>query len=239
MQPIRPDWSLPGIQAISTTRAGGVSVGPWASLNLGATCGDDPVAVARNRRRLQELLPGPPRWLRQVHGKRVVHLDDWHADVEADAAWTDRPGQVVAIQTADCLPVVLADREARLVAAAHAGWRGLAADVLGHLVASLPVPPDRLVAWIGPGIGPERYRVGEDVRTAFEALDGALARAFAENDAGEIRADLKLAARGLLLRAGVSQVLDSGLCTASDAGRFFSHRRDGPCGRMATLAWIE
>ncbi|TVS11350.1 MAG: peptidoglycan editing factor PgeF [Wenzhouxiangella sp.] len=239
MRLIRPDWSLQGVQAFSTTRSGGVSTGPWTSLNLGAACGDDPAAVGQNRRRLQALLPGLPHWLRQVHGKRVIHLDDWHAGIEADAAWTDRPGQVLAILTADCLPIVLADRQARLVAAAHAGWRGLAADIPGHLVRSLPVSAGRLTAWIGPGIGPERYLVGEEVRTAFTALDAALAQAFTDTETGRIRADLTFIARTLLRRAGVEQVLDCGLCTASDPQRFFSYRRDGRCGRMATLTWME
>lgn len=239
MQLIRPDRFPGGARAFSTTRAGGVSTGPWASLNLGAACGDDPAAVAENRHRLQSLLPGSPHWLSQVHGRRVIHLDDWQPGIEADAAWTDRPGQVLAIQAADCLPIVLADRDGRLVAAAHAGWRGLADDIPGHLVRSLPIVPGQLLGWLGPGIGPACYEVGETLRTAFRQLDPALERGVGEDQKGILRADLKFIARYLLERAGVGQVLDCGLCTAADPGRFFSFRRDGPCGRMATLAWRD
>ena len=236
---ILPEWSLARARAFSTTRSGGVSTGPWASLNLGAACGDDPAAVAENRRRVQTVLPATPRWLRQVHGARVIHLDDWQPDIEADAAWTDRPGQVLAIQTADCLPVILADRDGRLVAAAHAGWRGLAIDIPGQLVQTLPVAPDRLVAWLGPGIGPAHYQVGESLQASFRQLDRQLEPGVSEDANGVLRADLKFIARTLLQRAGVGQVLDCGLCTAADPERFFSFRRDGQCGRMATLAWME
>lgn len=239
MTPIRPDWSLAGIQAFSTTRAGGVSTGAWSSLNLGAHCGDDPAAVAENRQRLEQQLPGPARWLKQVHGTRVIHLNDWHPDIEADAAWTDRRRAVLAIQAADCLPLLLADADSGVIAAAHAGWRGLAADIPGVVVQALPVKPNRLVAWIGPGISAPRYAVGDAVRSAFQALGLDLSTSFLADAQGTWRCDLKDIARQLLVRAGVGTVLDSGLCTAADPGRFFSYRRDGQCGRMATVMWME
>lgn len=236
---IRPDWSLQGVEAFSTTRAGGVSGGPWASLNLGASCGDDPAAVAENRRRLQAVLPASPHWLKQVHGTRVIHLDDWHPDIEADAAWTDRPHQVLAIQTADCLPVLLADREGGLVAAAHAGWRGLAGGVLSALVAGLPLPARRLEAWLGPAIGQAAFEVGPEVRAEFVAADAAFAHAFRPGRADRWQADLKSIAAAQLRAAGVLAVQDCGLCTHADPERFFSYRRDAVCGRMGSFAWLS
>lgn len=236
---ILPDGLPAGVSALSTTRSGGVSTGPWASLNLGDACGDDPAAVSANRRRLQQRLPGPPHWLRQVHGTRVIHLDEWQPGIEADAAWTDCGGAVLAIQTADCLPVLLADGQARLVAAAHAGWRGLAANVLGRLVEALPVAPAGLSAWIGPGIGPDQYVVGEPVQAAFLALGSDLAGGFELAADGCLHADLKWIARRLLERAGVGRVHDCRLCTAADPARFFSYRRDGRCGRMASMIWLD
>jgi len=237
MDLIEPDWSLSDAQAFSTTRAGGVSLGPWAGLNLGSACGDDPAAVAENRRRLRKRLPSNPLWLKQVHGNRVIHARDWNADIEADAIWTDEPEQVLAILTADCLPLLLVDSTSGIVGAAHGGWRGLAADIPGRLVDAMPVAAEQLSAWIGPGIGAERYIVGESVQTAFRALNPELDCAFFTDDQGRIHCDLPRIARLLLASAGVSRIADGGLCTASDAERFYSYRRDGLCGRMATLIW--
>ncbi|MGY6553457.1 MAG: peptidoglycan editing factor PgeF [Wenzhouxiangella sp.] len=236
---VRPDWSLPGVQALSTLRQGGVSIGPWASLNLGAACGDDPGAVAANRARIQALLPTPPRWLKQVHGTRAIHLDEWEVDVEADAAWTDQPGAVVAILTADCMPVLLADRQARVVAAAHAGWRGLCDGVLPRLISVLPVAPADLRAWIGPAIGPAVFEVGPEVRAAFLARDPGSAPHFLRGRDDRWLADLKSMAAQQLQRLGVGAVTDCGLCTYADPERFFSYRRDRICGRMASLIWLE
>lgn len=237
MRLIRPSWPVPGVEAFTTTRAGGVSRGPWSSLNLGSACGDDPDTVVENRRRLQSNLPSPPLWLKQVHGTRFIHADEWQSEMEADAIWTERPRQVLAIQTADCLPIVLAATDGSLIAAAHAGWRGLAADLPGALVNALPVDPDKLTAWIGPGIGAERYVVGTSLREAFSGLGSCLDGAFSVGPDGALLCDLKEIARQLLARAGVAQVLDCGICTASDPRRFFSYRRDGECGRMVTCIW--
>lgn len=236
---IRPDWSLDGVQAFSTTRAGGVSIGPWSSLNLGSACGDDPAAVATNRRRLEMLLPASPKWLKQVHGSRVIHLDDWLPEIEADAAWTDQPGQVLAIQTADCLPVVLADRKGGVVGAAHAGWRGLVGGVLAALVSSLPVAARRLQAWLGPAIGQQAFEVGPELRCAFLELDAGFAGAFCKGRADRWQADLKAIAAAQLRAAGVLAVHDCGLCTHADPARFFSYRRDSVCGRMGSFAWLS
>ena len=239
MAPIRPDWALDGVRALSTTRSGGVSRGAWRSLNLGTSCADDPAAVAENRRRLAALLPGEPRWLKQVHGTRVIHLKQWQDGVEADAAWTDLPGQVLAIQTADCLPVLLADRRSRLVAAAHAGWRGLCDGILPCLVGALPAAAEDLYAWIGPAISQAAFEVGPEVRAAFLDADPDLAPQFVRGRGDPWLADLKTIAAVQLKRSGVGSVSDCGLCTHADPERFFSYRRDRVCGRMASLIWLD
>src|SRR6056297_2431266 len=169
-----------------TTRYGGFSAAPFDSCNLGAACGDDPDAVARNRGLLRKELPAQPCWLKQVHGNRVIHLGDWYDGVAADAAWTDRPGQIAAVLAADCLPLLVADRKGTCVAAIHAGWRGLAAGVIGECISALPVPPQTLIAWIGPRICRQHYEVGQDVRSAFPADAGA----FAASRQGHWLADL-------------------------------------------------
>ena len=235
---IRPEWNLDGVRAASTTRAGGVSRGAWHSLNLGTACGDDPAAVAENRRRLAVLLPGAPHWLKQVHGTRVIHLKQWQDGIEADAVWTDRPGQVLAIQSADCLPVLLADRQSRLVAAAHAGWRGLCDGILPRLVSSLPVAAEDLWAWIGPAISQVAFEVGPEVRAAFLAADSELAPQFVPGQDDRWMADLKAIAAVQLKNSGVGSIGDCGLCTHADLERFFSYRRDRVCGRMVSLIWL-
>lgn len=233
-----PGWPSP-VRAFSTTRAGGVSAPPFDTFNLGEHAGDDPEAVAENRRRLRTMLPADPAWLVQEHGRRVIHLRDWHPGVRADGAWTDVPGPVAVVLTADCLPVLLADPEAGVVAAVHAGWRGLAAGILDAAVAALPVVPGRLRAWIGPGIGADAYEVGPEVPGAFRGLPGDPAEAFTPGRDDRFQADLKNAARRMLHAAGVESVTDAKLCTAAAPERFFSHRRDRRTGRMATLIWLE
>lgn len=241
---LRPlDWPLPpGIHALTTTREGGVSVGPYASLNLGDHVGDDPVAVAANRHRLAVQLPASPVWLRQVHGTAVYRLSAGLSPEapapEADAAWTDAPARVCAIMTADCLPVLLASADGRAVGAAHAGWRGLQAGVLDAVVAAMGGGAG-LTAWLGPAIGPQAFEVGDEVRAAFVAVDGGAAVAFVAASPGKWLADLALLARRRLHRAGVAAVYGGGECTFRDASRYFSYRRDGVTGRMATLIWRD
>lgn len=227
----------PGLSGFATTRAGGVSSPPCDGWNPGGSCGDRPEAVSENRRRLGEWLPSEPCWLQQVHGRGCIHLDDWVPGVEADAVWTERPGRMVAVLTADCLPILLADVDGRAVAATHAGWRGLVAGVIEATVEALPVPPQRLQAWIGPRICSDHYPVGGELLAAFEAVPGARAR-FRAIDEGRWLADLPAIAGLLLRRAGVATIVDSGICSFADR-RFFSVRRDGRTGRTATLAWIE
>jgi YfiH family protein len=237
------DWSAPpGVRACVTTRSGGVSTGSRGSFNLAAHVGDDPACVAENRRRLREGLglPAEPLWLRQVHGTGVaIHDGTLPAEPpEADAAVTFAPGRVLAVLTADCLPVVLASVDGTRLAVAHAGWRGLAGGVLEATVLALADTGTRLVAWLGPAIGPAAFEVGPEVREAFVDADPACAPAFAANARGRWQADLYALARRRLQRLGVLVVSGGGDCTYSDP-RWYSFRRDRDCGRMATLAWLE
>lgn len=241
MEIIRPDWEAPAaIAAAATTRAGGVSAGPYAALNLGAHVGDDPAAVTENRRRLAaELdLPGEPAWLAQVHGTRVVRARPGGSPVEADAAVTRQPGVVCAVLTADCLPVLLASRAGDEVAAVHAGWRGLADGVVAAALEAMQTRPEELVAWLGPAIAQPAFEVGGEVRERFVRRDPVNAAFFAPNDRGRWQADLTGLARRELEAAGVT-VSGGGYCTHDEAERFFSYRRDGDCGRQATLIWIR
>jgi len=238
------DWH--GVRYFCTTRAGGVGQGPHASLNLGIRADDDPAAVAENRRRVRAAVAGEPRWLRQVHGADV-HDADLPApagEIAADASVTTTPGQVLAVMVADCLPVVIADAAGTVLGAAHAGWRGLAGGVLENTLAAMAAKAPAatgLRAWVGPGIGAAHFEVGGDVLEAF-AADGEDARACFVPRAGvpgKWLADLPALARLRLQRAGVAQVELSGLCTVSDASRFYSYRRDRVTGRMALLAWLQ
>ncbi|HEV2110974.1 MAG TPA: peptidoglycan editing factor PgeF [Gammaproteobacteria bacterium] len=239
---IRPDWPAPArVHAVSTTRDGGVSTGVYASLNLGQHVGDEPAAVAENRRRLLAALglADEPRWLEQVHGKRVARLEGEAVPEPADAAATDVSGEACVIMTADCLPVLFCDTSGTRVAAAHAGWRGLAAGVLEASVRAMDTVPGELLAWMGPAIGPKAYEVGEEVRRAFLAHDPRATAAFAPGKApGKWWCDLYMLARQRLEAAGVQRIHGGGYCTYRERERFFSFRRDGECGRMASLIWL-
>ncbi len=219
-----------------TTRDGGVSAPPRDSFNLGLHCGDRPEAVAENRRRLAEQAGVEPRWLRQVHGCAVAaHPVD---TPEADAAWTDRPGQALAVLTADCLPVLCWSERGDWVGVAHAGWRGLAAGVLPALLAAAPVSPARLGCWLGPAIGPQAFEVDEPVWAAFSHWSGSWQAAFRPTRPGHWQLDLFALARLQLRQLGVGRILGGGLCTYSNPERFFSYRRDGQTGRQAALIWL-
>lgn len=235
---IVPDWPVPAsVNALITTRAGGVSTGPFASLNLGMRAGDDPQAVAVNRARLNALLPQSPRWLRQVHGSFVVEADALSDEPEADAAIARRPGTVCAVLVADCIPVLLADRSGAMIGIAHAGWRGLARGVIENTVRTMAGAGRDLIAYLGPGIGPAAFEVGNDVREAFLARDSGAAAGFKPHAEGKWLADLFLLARQCLQHAGVREIHGGGLCTYSDTRRFFSYRRERTTGRMAALIW--
>jgi YfiH family protein len=239
---LTPDWPAPAaVRAAFTLRTGGASVTPFASLNVGSHVGDERDAVTENRSRIARLLdlPAEPAWLEQVHGSSVTDLDRASFTGRADAAVTHLAGRICAIQVADCLPVLLAAKDASAVAAAHCGWRGLASGVLENTVRALQTDPAELYAWLGPAIGPNAFEVGAEVREAFLARDEGAAAAFAPNPRGRWQCDLFQLARARLLALGVQAVFGGGLCTYSDPARFFSFRRDGRCGRMAALIWID
>ncbi len=253
-----PDWSAPdGVAALMTGRAGGASVAPWKSLNLGIAVGDATEAVAENRQRVAAAAGAAPVWLRQVHGARVVRVGAdqvGHPPLEADACWTDEPGIACAVQVADCLPVLFAARNGRAVAAAHAGWRGLAAGVLEAALDAVAraagVAPGEVAVWLGPCIGPRQFEVGEEVVHAFGADPAPvevdphsqrfLPRLRADGSAGWL-VDLQGLARDRLHAAGVvaGHIGADRRCTVESASELFSFRRDGVTGRMAALVWLR
>jgi polyphenol oxidase len=240
---IYPDWPAPAaVRALTTTRVGGVSTGSFASMNLADHVGDDLNAVIANRRALRGRVPAlaaEPLWLRQVHGCGVVCAEDQTSQVEADAVVSRSDARVCAILSADCLPLLLCDSDASVVAAAHAGWRGLSAGVIEATVAAMRVAPGQLMAWLGPAIGPRAFEVGDDVRAAFVARDSAAASAFVSTGGGKWLCDLYSLARMRLASLGVARVFGGDCCTYSEPERFFSYRRDGETGRMATLIWLD
>jgi YfiH family protein len=235
-----PDWPMPKtVRSWVTERAGGVSAGAYASLNLATHVGDSPRSVAENRALLMAGidLPSEPVWLEQVHGATVLDLDVDRIKA-ADAAVTSRPGVVCTVLTADCLPVLFCDRAGSRVGVAHAGWRGLLNGVLPATVGAFGVLPRDIVAWLGPAIAAAAYEVGSDVRDAYLAQDPTAGRFFAANERGRWQADLYGLARQSLNSSGVGAVAGGGFCTFTESRRFFSHRREAPCGRIATMIWL-
>ncbi|MGI9309271.1 MAG: peptidoglycan editing factor PgeF, partial [Gammaproteobacteria bacterium] len=211
-------------------------------LNLGDHVGDDPAKVKRNRRGLVDALemPGKPRWLAQMHGSAIALADDIKAPVEADAAFSNSPNVVCAVLTADCLPILLCDARGKQVAAVHAGWRGLCAGVVElavHSFLSADIPAGKILAWLGPAISQSAYEVDAVVKDAFTARNPDCAGAFIESRPGHWQLDLYFAAREILGHFGVNEIYGGDFCTWNDT-RFFSHRRDGNCGRQATLIWL-
>jgi YfiH family protein len=236
---IDPDWPAPpNIRALVTTRSGGVSLPPYDSFNLGDHVGDNSIAVSNNRQHLRLMCPAEPAWLRQVHGTVVASADDIGAGAEADASVAFQTGRVCAVLTADCLPVLFCDRAGSVVAAAHAGWRGLAAGVLEASVIAMKVAPEQIMAWLGPAIGPQAFEVGDEVREVFVSDLPESHSAFYPTVPGKWLADIYMLARLRLARAGVTAVYGGGLCTFTDAARFYSFRRDQVTGRMASLIWM-
>jgi YfiH family protein len=248
---IIPDWPAPAnVHAVMTTRSGGVSLAPFDSFNPATHVDDDPIAVAENRRLLRQWLPGEPLWLNQVHGCGVVSHPSppggggsTSTIPSADASVTFQPNQVRAVLTADCLPVLFCDESGSVVAAAHAGWRGLAAGVLEETVYAMKVQPDRILAWMGAAIGPDAFEVGDEVRATFVAQHPLAGIAFRpslpgtfDNAPRKWLADIYVLARIRLASVGVERVYGGGLCTFNDP-RFFSYRRQPRTGRMASLIW--
>ncbi|GHU31564.1 laccase domain protein [Betaproteobacteria bacterium] len=249
---IVPDWPAPPwVGSLSTTRRGGVSGGAngvFASLNLGDHVGDDPASVAANREIVCRRMNARPVWLKQVHGTQVIDAAVCDASggqfpPEGDAAFARSPGLACVVMTADCLPVLLCDTQGRVVAAAHAGWRGLLAGVLEATIAAMEVPGQELMAWLGPAIGPKAFEVGDEVRAAFVSVDPDAAAAFQPVSGGKWLADIYLLARQRLMKRGVERVFGGNFCAVNEKvngnERFFSYRRDGQTGRMASLIWIS
>lgn len=240
---IVPDWPAPGqVRAFVTTRHGGVSVAPYADLNLGGHVGDSAVAVTANRLRLRESLPSEPLWLNQVHGSGIVDADRVEGIPEADGSVARKAGTVCAVLSADCLPILLCDRAGTVVGAAHAGWRGLAGGVVEAAVDAMRIDPAEILVWLGPAIGPRAFEVGEEVRQIFIAHDPAAEQAFvplASPSTDKWLADIYLLARQRLARMGITQVFGGEFCTFGDMERFYSYRRDGVTGRMASLVWLD
>lgn len=234
-----PDWPAPArVKACVSTRAGGVSLAPFDSLNLGDHVDDNPEAVAENRRRLTDHFSIQPAWLQQIHGVTVAYADPT-AVATADASWTATPGIACTAMTADCLPALFCDRAGTRVAAAHAGWRGLAAGVLEATVESLAVDPAEVLVWLGPAIGPKAFEVGPEVRETFVRQLAETDQAFVPSqNAGKFMADIYTLARLRLAACGVTAVYGGGFCTVTDP-RFFSYRRSPRTGRFASLVWLE
>jgi YfiH family protein len=236
---IIPYWPAPkNVRALQTTRNGGCSVAPYASLNFGDHVGDAPLAVERNRMLLQPLLPSEPVWLKQVHGTVVADAGQASCWPQADACITSHSGAVCVVMTADCLPVLMCDEQGCVVGAAHAGWRGLCDGIIEQTVRAMNVPPPSLMAWLGPAIGQQAFEVGEEVRAAFVAQQPEAAAAFAPGISGKWYADIYQLARLRLHALGITHIYGGSLCTHSDPKRFFSFRRDGTTGRMGTFIWI-
>jgi polyphenol oxidase len=244
---LRAEWPAPArVRAAFSLRAGGVSCGPYASLNLAAHVGDEPAAVAANRARLRSTLalPQEPLWLTQVHGTRVHDADlrlgaHTSSPPEADAAVTRTLGTVLAVLIADCMPVLLCRRDGAGIAIAHAGWRGLAGGVMEAALGKLGAPADEVLAWLGPVIGPRHFEVGDEVHEAFCRHDVRAGAAFARNPRGRWQCDLHQLAMQRLAGLGVCSVYGAKRCTFQESDRFYSYRRDGTTGRMAALIWME
>lgn len=242
-QLIIPHWPVAStVKACSTTRHGGISCAPYASLNLGQHVGDVARHVEENRQHLEKLaqLPMAPCWLAQVHGTRVLTLtpNEKPGDLQADAAYTCHAGVVCAVMTADCLPVLLTNMQGTEVAAVHAGWRGLCYGILERTVACFHSSPDQIFAWLGPAIGPTAFEVGGEVCEQFIQFNHAASQAFVAHG-DKYLANIYLLAKQRLQTLGINQIYGGEYCTATQQNLFFSYRRDGVTGRMASLVWID
>jgi YfiH family protein len=236
---IIPEWPAPAnVKALQTTRKGGTSKPPYNSLNLGSHVSDNPLVVERNRMLLEPLLPSEPVWLQQVHGVQVVDAGHTTCLPQADASVSTHRGAVCAVMTADCLPILLCNESGSVVGAVHAGWRGLCDGVIEAAVAEMKVPGATLMAWLGPAIGPTAFEVGEEVRAAFMEKQATASTAFVPAPNGKWLADIFQLATLRLLALGITRIYGGGMCTYSEPERFYSYRRDGETGRMATLIWL-
>ncbi len=240
MKWIKADWPAPAnVHALTTLRSGGYSQGAFDSFNLAAHVGDDDHHVSHNRQLLKDILalPAEPLWLNQIHSHQVVSADQQTSAVQADAAFSNLPGKVCVVMTADCLPLLVTTADGQSIAAIHAGWRGLLAGVIEHTLAAMPAG-DKLV-WLGPAIGPKQFQVGDDVRQAFVEKNPQWASAFQRQKEGKWLMDIYSAARQILHEKGIQRVFGGRFCTVNESDSFFSYRRDGKTGRMASLIWRE
>lgn len=237
---ITPEWPTPDhVKSLQTTRVGGFSVDAYLGLNLGSHVGDDALNVAKNRQLLQQVLPAEPVWLNQVHGVGVVDASRSHGMMTADAAFSRQANVVCVVMTADCLPILLCDRQGKVVAAVHAGWRSLCAGVIEATVKAMQAPADELMVWMGPAIGPDAFEVGAEVREQLMMQDPQAEQAFkAGNQPHKWKADIYSLARLRLQAIGVTQLYGGSECTYSDSARYYSYRRDGVTGRMASFIWL-
>ena len=236
---IIPNWPAPkNVKALQTNRHGGASLAPYHSLNLGSHVGDNPMHVAHNRQLLSQFVPSEPVWLNQVHGINVVDAANTDCVPDADASFTTRKNVVCVTMTADCLPILVCDTAGTMVASIHAGWRSLCDGVVEATVAKLAAKPADLMAWLGPAIGPNAFEVGAEVRAQFMAKDEKAELAFKQHN-DKYLADIYKIATQRLNNLGITQIYGGGECTFTDEKRFFSFRRDGATGRMATLIWLE
>lgn len=239
---IIPDWPAPdNICAVSSTRSGGVSQAPFDSFNLGDHVGDDAALVTQNRALLRQLAQAEaePLWLNQMHGSHVINSQDWQSNSEADAIVSRDKNHVCTIMTADCLPILLCNQQGDTVAAIHAGWRSLAAGIIEKTIAKFTGKPHDIIAWLGPAIGADKFEVGVDVYNAFCQHSSQATQAFKATDGSHYLADIYQLARQQLVAQGVTAIYGGDFCTFSDGQRFFSYRRDGQTGRMATLIWMQ
>ena len=237
---IVPNWPAPAnVKALQTTRHGGISTAPYASLNLGMHVGDAPLAVNRNRQSLAPLMPSEPVWLEQVHGTVVANADAAGCLIQADACIARQGGSVCVVMTADCLPVLLCDEDGTVVGAAHAGWKGLAAGVIEATVQAMDVAPHKLMAWLGPAISQANFEVGGEVREAFIShLPQATEAFITHGSEGKYLADIYLLAHQRLNALGITRVSGGGRCTYAEEDTFYSYRRDNVTGRMGTFIWL-
>jgi YfiH family protein len=236
---IIPNWPAPtNVKAIQTTRLGGYSVAPYGSLNLGLHVHDDDSAVAKNRQLLSGYLPSEPVWLNQVHGIEAVDAAKSLCVQDADASFSKNKNVVCVTMTADCLPVLLCNKQGTAVASIHAGWRSLCDGVIEATIKAIGEEPKNLMAWLGPAIGPHAFEVGAEVREAFIAKDPQAEQAF-KSASDKWLGDLYVIAKQRLNKLGVIEIYGGGECTYSDSSQYFSFRRDGVTGRMATMVWFE
>ena len=239
---ITPNWPAPlNVQALVTTRNGGISTGPYASFNLGSHVGDKPHIVNQNRVKLLKILPNEPKWLNQVHGSTPIWVDNNTNTLKGDAALSKTCNIVCAILTADCLPILLCDETGTVVGIIHAGWRGLVAGVIEQTIAEMNKNGGEIMAYLGPAIGPDYFEIGEEVRHSFIKQDKMSASAFTPYNGANSKkwlANIFLLARQRLARAGVTEIYSHEECTYSNSDKFYSYRRDGNTGRMASLIWL-